>query len=428
MIWHVLADCFFRDVSSDFLTRFPSVTRQYDPSQFPVHKDDALVYLGLVFDSASLTTHLQQLCRLLDRSCPFTVVRVVLLSCFDPVTAIPDTATRQDIEAVIDARSDIAKLDWVGLGGDGTGLDGEVIRCVLSTLQYMIPEPSVIAFTDELTCSRWRPHAEKVGRPCMMLSSPDIPWKHQHVLLVDYTGTHVEEFADLKLPTGCRKSIYVPFVRKASSHYADMSLIMYQCAMPYLCIPTLKQRYVKLYLTQLFVRPAAVASKMSVALSSDDPETRRAIFSLFDERAFRVQISTTFSSRSSIFERFQMMEKEYPDAHVFIVESQCVVNNQLETRFAMRFRKDSPVVRIQHPEDNFIPSLEDARLTAWVTIPPMPLDSYTMNLYRLVNGTTHPITCYRMVTEREDVSDAAIYFRLTGQSKAWAIHEAFHSL
>jgi len=427
MIWHVWADCFFRDVARDFLMRFPYVTCHYDPSRFPVQKDDVLVYLGMVFDSASLTVHLQQLCRLLRRFCPFIAVRVVLFSCFDPATAIPNTATRQDIEAVIDSRSDIAKLYWMGLGGDGTGLDGEMIRCVLSTLQYVIPEPSVIAFTDELTRSRWQPHADEVGRPCMLLSSPDIPWKHQHVLLIDYTGSHIEEFADLKLPADCRKSIYVPFVRRASPHYADMSLVMYQCVVPYLHIPTLDQRYVKLYVTQLFASPAVSVSRMSVILSSDDPETHRAILSLFDERKFRVQINTTVS-QSTIFERFQRMEEEHPDANVLIVESQCVANNQLETRFAMRFCKDKPVVRIQHPEKNFLPSLEDTRLTAWMTIPPMPLDQYTMDLYHLVNGTTHPITCYRMVTEREDVSDATIYFRLTGRSKAWAIHEAFQSL
>lgn len=427
MTWHILADSFFDDTAADFFARFPRFTCRYDPDHVPIREGDVLVYLGLVFDAGSMATHLLQIRKLLRPPVLFANIRIVLFSCFDPVGTIQGTPTRQDIQNVIDAWADIAELCWLGFGGDGKGFDGEMIRCVLATLEYINPEPVVLVFANESDRHRWQPHADFFGRPCMLLS-PGLPWRHRHVLFVDYTGKHIQEFADMRIRTECTKSIYLPFMREILSHCQGISHVLYHCALPYLNIPIIHHRFVKLFVSQLFVRPVPVEHKTLVVLSSADSETRRAICALFDGRVFDVYATEECVRIRNILRTFQTLETEHPEAAAFIVESRTVVNNQVQTRFAIRFRDDKPVLRITHPEQNFIPSLDDARLTAWVTIPPMPLDKHTIDLFNLTNGTADPITCYRMVTERADISDAAIYFRLTNVSKAWAIHQGFHAL
>jgi len=316
----------------------------------------------------------------------------------------------------------------LGLEGDGTGLDGAIIRCAISSLEYVVPEPAVIVFMNEADRLRWQPHADALGRPCMLFFSPDLPWKHRHLFFVDYTGEHIQEIAELKTNVPCHKSLYMPLVCKNSAHFAGLSQILYHCSLPFLQLPTQQPRFVKMVITQLFVRPAEVPNKMLVILASEDPETQRAIRVLFDDRLFDVHLAHASTNQPGIYQTFQMIETQHPDATIYIVENKAVVDDHIQYRLAMRFRQDKPVVRIRTPEKNFIPSLEDARPTAWVSIPPMPLDQYTIDLYRLVKGATDPIMCYRMVTQREDISDAVIYYQLTGQSKAWAIHQGFHAL
>jgi len=402
-MWHILTDSFFAETKEDFLARFPGRVCAFDHLN-PVQDDDLLLYIGLVFDPASVAT---QFCEIRSRLFPssrFRHVHVVLLNCIPLCHKHESKGPLRSLEALFHGREQLATLEWIGLSGNSRGIDAVLMQCVIATFAHVVPDPFAFVFLTEEDRQHWQKTADVNGRPCLLLTSPGMPWNYRHLLLVDYTGEATQEFLERPPINNCYVSLYSPFLIHPSDYYERFAHVLYHCGLRWTPMEIPPTRDVRLLLTPLFTVPTPNTDRQLIVLASPDSETQRAIASLFDRRLFDIKIARPPSTCRLILQVFQHVETEYPNAAATIVESRGVVNGFLYTKLAMRFRDDKPVTRISNLKDNFVPSLEDSRLTAWISLPPVEIDKWGL------------------------LSDASLYYERTKQSRCWAIHRAFHQL